>query len=109
MKKIECRIYEYRMVMGETKSRWCFCREQEANEMIANPDVGLKGAMYEVRQLWTDDALQAVAEAVKKQCMEDAAAWSMTFVEKDSAPHGIDIELGKYVNIAAIINQLKGK
>lgn len=59
--------------------------------------------------LYTREALEAVAEAVKAQCMEEAAAWSMSFVQVDNAPHGIGDELGKYVDPAAIINQLTGE
>lgn len=69
----------------------------------------LKNNGWVQKPLYTREALEAVAEAVKAQCMEDAAAWSMSFVQVDNAPHGIDDELGKYVDTAAIINQLTGE
>lgn len=83
MKKIEPAHYQFRRNHKGNVSRW-----------MTAPDPHLiKEFGYEVRQLWTDDALRAVAEAVQQAC-------AVACIENDGAVPQVDI--------AAIINQLKG-
>lgn len=95
MGKIEARTHEYRMVMGNLTSRWCYCRKEEADEMRRNPSIGLAGGVYEVRELYTREALEAVAEAVKN------VAWKIAY--NDEAAEAVS-----KIDTAAIISQLTG-
>lgn len=89
MKKIEPAHYQFRRNHNGNVSRW-----------MTAPDPHLiKEFGYEVRQLWTDDALQAVAEAVYGK------------VGADLIHHLSDegFQILRNIDLATIINQLKGK
>lgn len=90
MKKIEPAHYQFRRNHNGHVSRW-----------MTAPDPHLiKEFGYEVRQLWTDDALQAVAEAVRDATWRvSGEGWNGEY-PGDAKPE---------VDIAAIINQLKGE
>lgn len=105
MKKIEPAMTQYRRNKHGHVSRWIACPD---DELVAEWNG------YEVRQLWTDDALQSVAEAVliklqeqisKRQILNDETAIDRAYNRGlDTA----DSIVGDF-DVAAIINQLKGK
>lgn len=97
MGKIEARTHEYRMVMGDLTSRWCYCRKDEADEMRRNPSIGLAGGVYEVRELYAREAIEAVAEAIKKACQSEV-----------KRAFGLE-ESFEAIDPAAIISQLIGE
>lgn len=108
MEKIEPALLQFRIDENGAKSKWV--------RIVGTSEETLKafGAKYEVRQLWTDDALQAVAEAVliklqeeisKRQILNDETAIDRAYNRGlDTA----DAIVGDF-DLAAIINQLKGK
>lgn len=48
-----------------------------------------------------------VAIAVKNECERIAAEWAMNYVQTDSAPHGVDVEISKYVMLSDLINKIQ--
>ncbi len=86
MNKIEPAHHQFRRNHNGDVSRW-----------MTAPDPHLiKEFGYEVRQLYTDEALQTVAEAVYEAVLKAAYA-----------SEG-EVLLEKPIDISAIINQLKG-
>jgi len=45
-----------------------------------------------------------IAEFVKEECKIIAKEWAMRYVEVDHAPHGVDDEIAKYLDIQSVLN-----
>ena len=99
MRKIEPALSQYRRNKDGDVSRW-----------ITAPDAGLIAEMgYEVRHLYTREALEAAVEAMKQECIECATAWKERYVLVDDAYESLSQTMEWRVPTSDVVISLLGE